>query len=206
MRRRRPWLATSAVTALAALLGCAAGTAPRLHFYRLDPAAQREASAGPVTLDGVLVVERLTADSLLAERPIVYGDGTSLELRQHSYHYWVEPPADMLQDRLTAHLRERHAATVVARPEMRLQADWIVRGRLRRFERVVGGRGNRAVVEAELTVTDASDGLVWAGVYRADVPADRDGVGAAVGAFNRGVADIVEHFSADLLRARTNAR
>jgi ABC-type uncharacterized transport system auxiliary subunit len=180
------------------LSGCAAGNAPHLRFYRLEPAAGSPAAPAPATLDGVLVVERLTTDPLLAERPIVYGDGRTSELQQHRYHYWVEPPADMLQDRLTTHLRERHAATVVARPEMRLRGDWILRGRLRRFERVVGRDGDRAVVEAELTVTGAGAGVVCSGTYHADVPADHDGIGGAVGAFNRGVADILERFSTDL--------
>ena len=198
-------LPSAAAVALLSLLACAPTPVPRLRFYRLAPDREAPVGAAPAILDGVLVINRFTADTLLGERPIVYGNGDSAELHQHRYDYWVEPPPDMLEDRLAAHLRARRAATVVARPEMRLRPDYVLRGRVRRFERVVGG-GNRAVIETEITVTDASDRLVWTGVYKADVAANGDGVRAAVAAFDRGVADILDRFTADLARSNPPVR
>jgi ABC-type uncharacterized transport system auxiliary subunit len=188
-----------------ALVGCAATRPPRTRFFRLDPTVPSVAATSSPALAGVLVVERLVADPLVAERPMLHGGPPSLEVRQHPYHYWVEPPPEMLQYELAAHLRARAIAAVVTTPDLRLRADYVVRGRLRRFERVTMGDRPSIVVEAQLSMSRARrDQLLWSGTYRAEIVAEGGDVPNAVAAFNRGVDDVCTRFAADIAAAVTH--
>ena len=65
--------------------------APTDRFYRLQPAHVAPAAT---SLPGAVAVNAFRADSLYAERPIVYSDEASLrQLRQYHYHLWLYPPA-----------------------------------------------------------------------------------------------------------------
>ncbi|MBK9445948.1 MAG: hypothetical protein IPO00_07590 [Betaproteobacteria bacterium] len=78
-----------------ALAGCGSvPPAPADNFYRLQtPAAA--ATQLPVAVE----IRRVQADSLYAERPIVYSEaGNPRQLRQYHYHLWLYPPAQMLRD------------------------------------------------------------------------------------------------------------
>jgi len=194
-RAAAPW----AAALLAA--GCTTRPVPQSHFYRLDAATPPAAATAAPRFDGVLSVERFTADDLVRERPIVYSDGTALEVQQHHYHYWVEPPTDMLQEQMAAYLRAEHVATTVVTPEMRIRPDYVVLGRLNRFERVLADGRERVVVDVRLSLKDEAHGrVVWTDTYHVEEPVEGDDVGAAVAAFNRATGDVLARFAADLAR------
>jgi len=184
------------------LLGCAAGSVPQNRFYRLDAAAapmSNPATASAPLLDGVLVVERFSADSLTGDRPILYSDAHELEVRQHHYYYWVEPPTDMLQEQVTAYLRACNTAATVVTPEARLSPSHVVTGRVTRFERAIGEGADRAVIETDLSLKDvAKNRIVWMDTYHAEVTANGPHVIDVVEAFNRGVREILARFAEDI--------
>ena len=76
--------------------------APTDRFYRLQPAHVAPAAT---SLPGAVAVNAFRADSLYAERPIVYSDEASLrQLRQYHYHLWLYPPAQIVQEHFKASL------------------------------------------------------------------------------------------------------
>ena len=195
VRRAAPWVV------VLLLPGCMAKPVPRTHFYRLDASATSHATMASPRLKGVLVIERFRADGLTGDRPILYSEGSALELDQHHYHYWVEPPTDILQEQMAAYLRGRNVATTVVTPELRIQPDYVVTGRIIRFERVLGDGREHVVVEARLTLMDvAAERLVWADTYRIEKPVEGRGVRAAVEAFNQGVGEMLARFADDIAR------
>ena len=193
--------ARSALSVLSVLLlmSCSAGSVPRSYFYRIDTSVGSNAAASGPTLNGVLVVERFSADGLVDERPILYSNGTSLEVRQHHYHYWVEPPTDMLQEQMAAYLRAQNAATMVTTPEMRVPPDYVLRGRLNRFERTLGTGSDEVLIETRMSLTDVGKNqLLWTDTYRVKVEPAGDDMLAAIEAFNRGVMTIFARFTRDI--------
>ena len=190
-------------TALAALLvaglGCVSpGPVPPDRFYRL--AVPVDGGAAPTRLEGSVEVERFTADGLLRERSIVWSEaGKPLELRQHDYHYWAEAPIDMLSNELARYLRERGVAPQVLGHETRQRPDYSVSGRVRRFERVLGGGAPAVAVELRLALRDEGAGtVVWGNAYRGTAEAGGDSVPDAVAAMNRLAGELFGQFVADL--------
>lgn len=195
------FVAPSAWLVLAlALAACQQPSVTQDQFYRLDvlaPAAQASAR-----LSGTLEVERLASDGLTAERPIVYSEaGNNTTLQEYHYHFWVEPPPIMLRDQLTSYLRAAALASTVVTADMRARADYVVGGRIKRFERTVGSR-NAAVVELELWLRRSADNrLVLLNSYRVENPAERDSVADAVNAMNQAVGTIFSRFLEDINKA-----
>ena len=97
-------------------------------------------------------------------------------------------------------LRAAKVARAVVTPEMRVDPDYVLSGKIKRLERVVGAVP-RAVVELELAVrrTDG-DSLAFLQVYRAEEPVAADSVAAAVAAINKALGTIYAKFTADLAR------
>jgi ABC-type uncharacterized transport system auxiliary subunit len=184
------------------LAGCAIRPVPATRFYRLVAPGPESAAVREPRLPGILVVERFAADDLLAERPILYSNGTGLELHQHRYHHWVEPPTDMLQQRLVSYLQATGAASTVTTPEARVRPDFVLRGRLSRFERIVdgeGGTGVRVCIETRVSLTRVADRqLLWSDRYRVERPASDAAVAASVAAFDQGLDELLAHVAAGI--------
>ena len=112
----------------------------------------------------------------------------------------------MIQEQLVADLKERGAATTVVTPEMRIQPDYVITGRIKRFERVMQNGTDRVVVEVRLTLTEVGENrLVWNETYRVETPVEGEGVNAAVRAFNRGVSELVGRFADDISRVEAES-
>ena len=185
----------------ASLAGCAAGPAPSDHFYRLEAVPPSATLESPALL-GTLEVRRLGSDALTGERPLLYSEsGDSSQLHRHDYHRWADSPTTMIQAELVAYLRAAAAASVVATPDMRVEADWVVSGRIVRLERVLGGSPPRVVVELQLSVVrEKGRELVLLESYREELEAGGSGIGRSVEGFNRALGAIFERFLADLRR------
>ena len=179
------------VLAMAAMLGaCAQPPLPEDQFYRLRVTTSPEPLASP-PLPGVLEVERFVADGLTAGRPIVYSEsGQPHALREYHYHFWVEPPIVLLRDQLVARF--------VVTPEMRVDPDYVLTGKITRLERVVGA-APRAVVELELAVRQTGrDSLVFLRSYRVEEAVATDSVAAFVATINKALGTIYAKFTTDL--------
>ncbi len=174
------------------------GPVPQDHFYRLIVGPAENPFAGP-HLKGTLEVERLAGDGLVAGRPIIYSEAaTPNRLREYNYRLWTEAPTVMLRDQLVAYLRSAKAATTVLTPEMRTIPDYVLGGKIRRLEKVIGSPP-QVVVELELAIRRTRDSrIVFLDTYKAQVDAENDSIGAAVAAMNQALGQVYARFVKDL--------
>ena len=188
-----------------AQLGCLGGAPPTDHFYRLMPASPEPARAPQ--LAGVVEVERFATEGLLLERPLVYGSGRPpLSLHQYGYRFWSEPPPAMLQRQLVDYLRLANLAETVVTPDLRVDPDYVVEGRLNRLERVHGQDAISVVLELKLALRDARDEkLLWLETYHREARLAGDGIGEGVVALNRLLGEVYARFLDDLIRIDTSS-
>lgn len=186
-----------ALTASALLTACAQPAPPADNFYRLE-VAQPASRSGAPWLPGVLEVNRLDTDGVLAERALAYQDSDG-SLARYRYDLWAETPGTLVQDQLTDYLRRQKAADNVVTPDLRVPPDWSLRGKLKRFE-LLPEQG-KVVARLQFSVISAKDGsLVLLETYGAEMPSAADPK-SATAALARAIADILTRFAADLAKA-----
>jgi cholesterol transport system auxiliary component len=182
----------------AALAGCASPAPPRDSFHRLEVAAPSQRFAAPL-LPGTLEVARLESEGMLNERPLAYQEADG-SLARYRYDLWSEVPSVMVQEHLTETLRTVGAATLVVTPDLRVPPDWVLRGRIKRFELLP--LAGKVAARIRLAVVSARDGgLVLQETYDAEVPV-AVGPEAEAAGLSRATSDIIARFIADLGRAR----
>ena len=167
--------------------------APTDHFYRLQPV-----NLPPVAhkLPAAFAVQTFRADSLYAERPIIFTEQASLrQLRQYHYHLWLYPPAQMVQEHLVASLGN----TIAWRGGS--QVPDVLQGRILKFERVLSGSSSKAVVAIELRLERAADNLLTR-TYEAEQPASDESIGTFVVAMEQALGKIYAQFQADIAQIR----
>lgn len=193
--RFAPFLALIGLSA--SLSACGGSPPPPEHFYRLTPPVL---SAPAQPLAGILIVERLRADGVTGERPMVYSRASSdKSLSTYRYHLWTEAPGRMLQQHLVKALKEAKAAKDVLTDEVRAEGDWILKGRLLHFEQVLGGSRPKVVLEADLSLLKAKDyGLVHHAVYLEEEAADNESPAAAVEALQKAFDRLAARLISDL--------
>ncbi len=179
------------------LWSCASGPAPIDHYYQIDAGVPDAPLAKK--LEGNLQVDRLRTDALMGERQLLYKQTAEvLEIRQHSYHRWSDPPAILLQTELAAFLSAAAAADTVISATALVKPDYVVSGRIRNFERVLEPEV-RAIVEIQLAVTStAGEAILVNHSYREERAAANSTIEASVVAFGEAVHLIFERFLADL--------
>ena len=167
--------------------------APVDRFYRLQPVSISSAAR---VLPGAVAVQPFRADSLYAERPIIYSEETSLrQLRQYHYHLWLYPPAQLVQGHLLASLGsaiDLSGGSTAAN---------VLDGRVLNFERVLSGKNSKAQVALELRLQVAGKPLLNKS-YQAEQAADDDSLGAFAVAMEQALAGIYVEFLADVARSR----
>ena len=187
--------------ALAALCGCSQPPIPEDHFYRLtlSEPARVERQKLPA---GTLLVERFVADGITAGRPIAFADATQANVLQtYHYHFWIEPPTILLQTALADYLRKAGAERVVT-PELRVEPDVTITGRIRSFEQM---RGNPGYVRAkiELGAIERDNGrLLMFKSYEATPRTSGDSVPEAARELSVAIDQIYGEFLRDLTQAR----
>lgn len=181
-----------------AWVGCASGPAPRDQFYRLEAATPRAFESPP--LAGTLEVDRPRVEAIAQGRQILYRDASKGgEIARHAYHHWADPPSLMLQDQLVRYLRAASVAENVVTPAIHVESDYVVSGRVVRFERVLGGGESRVAVEIELTLLRKKGReLLLLETYREERTAADAGVAASATAFGQATSAIFERFVADI--------
>jgi ABC-type uncharacterized transport system auxiliary subunit len=188
------------LTALVLAGACAQPEVPEDNFYRLRIEPPKNATPSP-RFKGTIEIERFAADGLTAGRPIVYTEpGQAHRLKEYHYHFWTEPPTVMLRDQLVMYLRAAGVADAVVTPEMRVEPQFVLTGKIKRLEKVTGSKP-MAVLELELGLREASGGkLVFLDTYLVEREAENDSVGAAVQALNRALAEAYARFTASVTR------
>ncbi|MEE9608774.1 MAG: ABC-type transport auxiliary lipoprotein family protein [Myxococcota bacterium] len=193
--RRGLWLLA---LALPAASGCVSGPAPQDHFYRLEVGAP-QATPGR-RLAGTVEVGRFRSDALMGGRPLLHRETSAApEIGRYAYHSWSDPPTIMVQTELSSFLRAAQVADTVVTPEVRVKPDYVIGGRILRFERVLENSPGHVVVELELNVRRAGKGdLLVHRTYREERTPDGKGVRQAVLAFDQALTAIFQRFLADL--------
>lgn len=190
----RNLLLTAALAAT--LAACAQQAPPKDRFYRLETPSLAARFAAPAL--GVVEVSRPTTDGVLSERPLAYQDADG-SLGRYRYDLWAEPPTALWQNALVNSLRQSGIAHTVITPETRVPPDWILRGRLNRFEMQAGT--GKVVASLELAVVSSRDGgLLLLKTYQAEVPSAA-GPEAEAAALTQASGDIIAGFITDLARA-----
>jgi ABC-type uncharacterized transport system auxiliary subunit len=176
------------------LAGCGSvPPAPIDRFYRLQPVS---VSAASRLLPGAVVVQPFRADSLFAERPIIYSEESSQrQLRQYHYHLWLYPPAQLVREHFTSSLGGALDLTGGDSAPNALD------GRVASFERVVSGKNSKAVVALELRL-QAGGKIMLSKTYQAEQSAGDESLGAFVVAMEQALGKIYAEFLADLARSR----
>jgi len=197
-RTRGAWRGLTSALVVVFLAGaCAQPDLPKDNFYRLQ-VTPAQGQGNKLFSDGI-EVERFVADGLTASRTIVYSAGTQPnQLSEYHYHFWTEPPVVMLRDQLVDYLRQAGIADRIVTPELRGNARYVLIGKIKRLEQVVGSPP-RAVLELELGLLEDKTGkLIYLNTYRIDKTAASASVGDAVVALNQGLGEIFARFVADL--------
>ncbi len=189
----------SVAAALAALViaGCGGTTEapPQESFYRLDVADPPRVNSA---LDGSMVVRRFTTDGTVAQRPIIYAEAESRHaLHQYNYHFWVDTPARMAQELTVDMMRAAGVADPVVTPDVRIDADYELTGKIKMLEHVRGER-SKVIVGLELALHGLRDGeLLLVRDYVVEQPAADASVTEATRAMNTALGEIYARFVAD---------
>ncbi|SCA57346.1 putative ABC-type uncharacterized transport system [Candidatus Terasakiella magnetica] len=176
------------------LAACAQPELPQDNYYRLNV---KTPTSGMVKLDGVLEVERFRADGLISGRPIAYSEGKG-HLSEYHYHFWVEPPVDLLQDAMVKFLRAANLAKHVVTPELRMDEHYLLTGKIKRLERDLASR-DKVAVEIEIGLKRTSDDkIIVLKTYARELVQSDSGVNGAVAAMNAALSDIYAEFLNDV--------
>lgn len=181
------------------LAGCATqAPVPSDRYYRLQAVFASEVLSSP-KFAGIFEIERFTADGLTAGRPIVYvEDGDPNQLREYNYHFWTQAPTIMLRDELVTYLRAAKVSESVVIPEMRLDPTFVMTGRIRTLEQVLGST-NGTRLELEVAIRRISDGkLMFLKSYAQETAQASPGVASAVDALNKSLNVIFSDLLQDL--------
>jgi len=183
------------------LVGCARPqVVPQDHYYRLRLVAPTKIQGQP-KLNGIVEIDRFSADGLVAGRPIVYSASDKPnQLMDYHYHFWTEPPTVLLRDQLIEYLRAAGVAKTVVTAEMRVAPDFIISGKIKRFEQVRDASPH-VVLEMELGLRRAgTDNLVHWGTYVKKVAAEGTTVADGVKAANLALSQVYGDYVRDLMK------
>jgi ABC-type uncharacterized transport system auxiliary subunit len=200
--RSHGWRPVAVLLAAVAMMlagGCLSGSARPDRFYRLEvPDAATRLELPP--LSGRLLVDSIRGVGMMLERPMLYRETDDpLRVRRDGYDQWVAPPPLMIHRALVEFLRSANLAEVVITPEMRLEADFRLAGRVNRFERLLGESPPRASVEVEFNLVRLDDReLLLLETYREEEDAPEDDFGSSAEAFSRALHRILERLALDL--------
>ena len=176
----------------------ACGSAPPVpedQYYRLQAIYASE----PLTtkpLAGTIEVDRFVADGLTSERAIVYSDiQKPNQVRAYHYDFWIKPPTVMLRDELVSFLRKSKISDAVVTPEMRVNAEYALTGKIKHLEQVKMESGYRTILEVELGLRHPNTGkLLFLDTYRLENDASGSSVAAAVNSLNTALSIIYSEF------------
>jgi len=159
-------------SSLAAVLGgalvmavAACGSTHPIYYYSLDPPAVTPA---PQRLDVSLLIGRVGAPLVYRDTRIVYRMGPN-EMGLYQNHRWSSTPSELVEEMLLQSLRRSARYRSVQLLSSNAQGDYIVRGRVERFEEVDGSSPVSTRVWLHFSLYDPKAGqTVWNVDYQQD--------------------------------------
>lgn len=177
---------------LAALAAC--GSARPIHYYSLDPPAVTPAAQ---RLDVSLLVGHVGAALAYRDTHILYRTGPN-ELGVYQDHRWAEPPALMVQEMFLQSLRRSGRYRSVQLVSSNAKGDYVLRGRVERFEQVEEGSLTTRVW-LYFGLYDPKEGqTVWTQNYQEDENVAGKDVASVAASLNRNVQQGVLQITAGL--------
>lgn len=132
---------------------------PKTHFYVIDPPHAQSGTLS--TIPKRIAVERFHSSEVLVNDRILYREGDN-EVNFYEYQRWTSPPVDLVTNYISHRLKDSSAFTHVMTSRDIGKPDFLLRGRVRRFEEVDRGKQIAAEVALEADLVDAKTGLeVW---------------------------------------------
>ncbi len=139
-----------------------------VHYYtvQLPVAPAIQPSAHPVSL----LVGRVSGAEIYEDTPILYRVGAN-QIGAYQYSRWVEPPVELLKDKLIRMLRTSGNYQSVTSLGSNSNGQFVVRGRLYNFEEV-DGANITGLVSMEFELYDRKSGkILWTHFYSQSEPA-----------------------------------
>jgi len=184
-----------AAACILAVAACSSDPVPTDSYYRLGAAAPVSPIAGG-PLPGTVEVPPLRAEGIVNDRALLYREG-NVRLAQYSYHFWEKPPAALLQQALIEALRKAEAFQTVATPELRLNREYELMGRVQRFEHVMGSGTVSVQIEFTLRRMRGGEPLLMK-TYTSEQGGNGTDVMAAVEAFTKAQDAIFAELLSDI--------
>ncbi len=181
--------------------------APEDQYYRL-PAVTVSEAAAPAALDGTLVIGGIEHGGVYGERAILYSNASQpAKLQRYHYHTWADSPPHLIQDHLAVYMRNAGVASNTLIDKGVVDWNYMLYGKLRRFERVIGGFGSKAVVELEFRLQKRGDDrYLLTKDYSAEVAVGDDSVNDAVEAFGAALGEIYRQLADDMAAVGTKGQ
>ena len=180
--------------------GCGTRTlVPEDRFYQLEPVPSPVSLARPVFPHG-LDVETVGADPLRSGRAVLYRHTRRpLEIRRYHYEFWVDQPPRMVHRALLHYLRASGVADPVREGGRRGRADYALKAKLKRFDRLVGAGAPKVEVELEATVyANGSGQALWTSSYLQRQDSNGGDMHATAAAMQTALANIFQSMLEDL--------
>jgi ABC-type uncharacterized transport system auxiliary subunit len=192
------------VPIIIALLVTACGSvppAPEDRYYRLAAVTDTVSGGGQI-FSGTLAIGTIEAAAVYGERAVVYSEAAQPnKLKHYNYHFWADPPPRLIRDHLAIYLRNNQVAPIVVVDKGEAEWEYLLVGRMRRFERVMQVIGSQVVVEIEFRLLQrgARQPLLIRD-YSAEVGVSGGSVNAATEAFAEALGEIYQKLLADMRR------
>lgn len=188
--------------AILLLAGCQSLPSVPVHkYYRLQAlAAAGHDTKATVLLSGALAVRPLRAEGLYGERAIVFSDAQQRSLQQYHYHHWFYSPEQLVQEHLAERLRQSGIATEVKLAERGNDGQYLVSGRILRFDMVLASQP-MAAATLELRLEKANR-VLWRQTYAAKVATVDGSMTGFAATMDIALARIYGEFLGDLRRLK----
>ncbi len=145
------------LVALAAGCGMGAGNVPETRYFVIDYTLAVSRNSSP-PLPVSVGVDKFRSDSVYRTDKIVFRK-VPYQIEFYPYERWGARPEDIVTDRLIDHLLAIHRFRQVIRATSGAPSDYLVRGRVKRFEED-SSSGYSAVAQIEMSLQYRKTGKV----------------------------------------------
>ena len=174
----------------------AGGEVPVDHYYRLPeiPAIEKQS----ISFYSILI-NRVKVDGLYHERSMLYIEkNTPLEVKRYHYHYWVEPPAKLIQKYMASYLIHTSIAEQITTNALIGRADVEITPQVLNFERIIDGGDVRILVTLKIDARFLNNSKMFSKKYKADIKLADNSMHATANGFGQALEGILVSIVQDL--------
>ncbi|MBT3821591.1 MAG: hypothetical protein HOC91_03270 [Nitrospinaceae bacterium] len=145
------WMVLVLLVAPLALSGCGVGAekVPETRYFVVDYSVPTSINAGPI-VPVVVGVDNFRSDAVYRTEKIVFRK-VPYEVNFYPYERWGARPDEIVTDRMIDHLLATKRFREVVRAASGVPSDYLVRGRVKRFEE--DGISNKYFADAQIEIS-----------------------------------------------------